>query len=89
MKNLQFTVEEKQLIVEALLFSAVTDVCSEHTQVHRLKMIEIAEKLNTNLGKLHNIYLFKPILEEYTEKEVYLAMNNFKNLPIQDIIEDK
>jgi hypothetical protein len=89
MKNLQFTVEEKQLIVEALLFMSVTDVCSEHTQVHRLKMIELAEKLNTNLGKLHNIYLFKTLAEEPIEPETQLVLSKFKNLPQQDIIEDR
>jgi hypothetical protein len=86
MKNLQFTLEEKQLIVEALLFVSATDVCSEHTQVHRIKMLEIAEKLNENLGKLHNIYLFT---ESAAEPESQYVLSRFKNLPQQDIIEDK
>ena len=89
MKNLQFTLEEKQLIVEALLFVSATDVCSEHTQVHRLKMLEIAERLNENLGKLHNIYLFKDFTESTAESETQYVLSKFKNLPQQDIIEDK
>ena len=86
MKGIQFTKEEKQLLVEALLFTSCTDICSDHTDVHRVKMFELAEKLNLDLGKLYNIYIFT---ENTTEDKITsLAIKKFGNLPIQDIITD-
>lgn len=82
MKGLQFTVEEKQLLVEALLFTSCTDVCSEHTQAHRVKMLELAERLNKDNGKLFNVYLFK---EDTKEKETEIVLSKFPNVPIEEI----
>lgn len=86
MKGLQFTTEEKQLIIEALLFTSCTDICSEHTDVHRKKMFELAEKLNTDVNKLYNIYLFASAVADDDMTE--LVTKKFNNLPIHDIITD-
>lgn len=83
MKGLQFTVEEKQLLVEALLFTSCTDVCSDHTSTHRLKMIELAERLNKDNGKLYNVYIFK---EDVEEKETELILSKFANIHIEENI---
>ena len=60
MKGLQLNTEEKQLLVESLLFAASCDVCSDHTPVHRKRMIELAEKvlrLTGSKSKLVNMPL--------------------------------
>lgn len=87
MKGLQFTTEEKQLIIEALLFTSCTDICSEHTDVHRKKMFELAEKLNTDVNKLYNIYLFAEAIAD-DDGMTKLVTEKFNNLPIHDIITD-
>lgn len=87
MKGIQFTTEEKQLIIEALLFSSITDVCAEWTRKHEKQMVDLAAKLNDTDTKLGNIYLFdegvlsNPKLAEYTKK-------TFPNLPRNSIIVD-
>ncbi len=88
MKNINFSIEESQLIIEALLFAACTDVCSDHTEAHRAKMIELASNLNSKFDKpqLHNIFLFKDNPVE--DKEAALLTEAFPNLPLQDIIAD-
>lgn len=84
MKGIQFTLEEKQLLIEALLFTSCTDVCSEHTKIHQIKMLDLAKKLNTDVGPLHNVYVY-PMEEDEICK---LAVEQFNNLPHQDIIKD-
>lgn len=87
MKGIQFSLEEKQLIVEALLFTSSADVCSDHTEAHRIKMIDIAAKLNDTLGKLYNIYVYKnSIVEDNTTN---MIVEKFNNIPLQDIISDE
>lgn len=86
MKGLQFTTEEKQLIIEALLFTSCTDICSEHTDAHRKKMFELAEKLNTDINKLYNIYLFAEAIAD--DDMTKLVTEKFNNLPVHDIITD-
>lgn len=90
MKGIQFTQEEKQLIVEALLFTSSADICSDHTDAHRLKMVDIATKLNEALGKLYNIYMYKNSIVEDATTDVILE--KFNNVPLQnidDIIHDE
>lgn len=90
MKGIQFTQEEKQLIVEALLFTSSADICSDHTDAHRIKMVEIATKLNEALGKLYNIYMYKNSIVEDATTDIILE--KFNNVPLQnidDIINDK
>lgn len=90
MKGIQFTLEEKQLIVEALLFTSSADICSDHTDAHRIKMVEIATKLNEALGKLYNIYMYKNSIVEDATTDIILE--KFNNVPLQnidDIINDK
>jgi hypothetical protein len=86
MKGLQFTTEEKQLLIEALLFTSCSEVCSDHTDVHRLKMISLAEKINDVPNKLYNIYTYKTNVDD--DKFTDLAIEKFTNLPIHDIITD-
>lgn len=87
MKGIQFTTEEKQLVIEALLFSSITDVCAEWTRKHEKQMVDLAAKLNDTDTKLVNVYLFdegvlnNPKLAEYTKKM-------FPNLPRNSIIID-
>ncbi len=87
MKGFQFTAEEKQLIVESLLFSASCDVCSDHTNKHREQMVKLAEKINDTNQKLYNIYIYETDLlddKKITEK----IIKNFSNLPLQTVITD-
>ena len=80
MKSIQLTTEEKQLIVEALLFSSITDICAEWTPKQDKLMIELAKKID-------NVYLFEggvldnPKLAEQTKEA-------FPNLPRNSIIVD-
>ena len=87
MKSIQLTTEEKQLIVEALLFSSITDNCAEWTPKQDKLMIELAKKINDVDIKLDNVYLFEggvldnPKLAEQTKE-------TFPNLPRNSIIVD-
>jgi hypothetical protein len=87
MKGIQLTLEEKQLLVEALLFSSITDICAEWTPKQHQLMLELAKKINVPDVRLNNIYLFEggpfdnPILAEQTKKD-------FTNLPRSSIITD-
>jgi hypothetical protein len=88
MKSIGFTLEESQLIIEALLFTASVDVCSDHTEVQRAKMVELAGVLNNKFDKprLNNVYIFN---EDVPECETTLKIiNSFSNIPLQDIIKD-
>ena len=87
MKGLQLSLEEKQLILEALLFTMHVDVCNEHTLGHRKKMLEIAKKINDPDIKLHNIYIYESGLceDEIAPKKIIEA---FPNLPVQTVITD-
>ena len=88
MKGIQFTLEEKQLLVEALLFTACTDVCSDHTDAHRAKMLQLAEALNWEVGKLHNIYLYKNKDLLFEDPDIAnKLLNNFKNIPVTEIVD--
>jgi hypothetical protein len=87
MKGTQLTIEEKQLLVEALLFSSVTDICAEWTPKQNQLMVDLAKRFNDPNVRLSNIYLFEsgpfdnPILAENTKKE-------FINLPCSSVITD-
>jgi len=87
MKGIQLTIEEKQLLVEALLFSSITDICAEWTPKQNQIMVDLAKKLNNTDVKLNNIYLFEggpfdnPVLAENTKKA-------FTNLPCSSVITD-
>jgi len=87
MKGIQLTLEEKQLLVEALLFSSITDICAEWTPKQHQLMVELAKKFNSSDIKLNNIYLFEggpfdnPVLAEQTKKD-------FINLPRSSVIVD-
>lgn len=87
MKGLQFTLEEKQLLLEALLFTTSCDVCSDHTLGHRKKMLELAKKINDPEIKLHNIYVYDSGIceDEIAPKKI---INSFPNLPVQAVITD-
>jgi hypothetical protein len=86
MKGLQLNTEEKQLLVESLLFAASCDVCSDHTPVHRKRMVELAEKVNDRNIKLHNIYMYKTgVFEDMTSEEI---SKRFPNIPRETIIQD-
>lgn len=84
MKGIQFTAEEKQLLVEALLFTASCDVSSEHSDVHRRRMIELAKRVNDVNQKLHNIYIYESGLNEDVTTEDLKKF--FPNLPAQFVI---
>lgn len=87
MKGVQFTEEEKQLIVETLLFSATADICAEWTPHQTELMLEIAKKLNNRDLKLESIYLFE---DEFVlnDPEVKKIIESFPNLPRQAAIVD-
>lgn len=81
MKSPQLTLEEQQLIVEALLFAVATDVCAEWNPKQLQQMLEVAKKLNNKDYKLPSIYIFGPSdgdLEEDTQNIV----KDFPNLPL-------
>lgn len=88
MKSINFSLEEVQLIIESLLFTSGTDVCSEHTDAQRIKMINLAESLNNKFDKpnLHNIYLYKDM--SVSDKTTPVITEKFSNLPLSDIITD-
>ena len=86
MKGLQFTLEEKQLLTEALLFTSITDICSDHTQVQRQRMIELAQRINNTEQKLHNIYIYESVTEDEITTESLVKA--FPNLPLQTVITD-
>jgi hypothetical protein len=86
MKGLQLNTEEKQLLVEALLFTASCDVCSDHTAVHRRRLLEIAEKVNDKNIKLHNIFVYKTGISDDTAPEE--IVKRFPNIPQETQIID-
>jgi hypothetical protein len=88
MKSISFSLEESQLIIEALLFTAGTGVCSEHTDVHRAKMFVLAENINNKFDKpaLHNIYMYKDDFAD--DVNTSLILEKFSNMPVSDIITD-
>ena len=86
MKGLQLNTEERQLLVESLLFTAHCDVCSDHTVTHRKRILELAEKINDKNNKLHNVYLYDTgVAEETTAAEL---TRKFPNIPIETVIQD-
>jgi hypothetical protein len=78
MKGLNLTTEEKQLIIEALLFSSSAEVCSEWTPKHNQDMVMLAKKLNNPEINLTNIYLFDPSSAD--DKATGLVQENFPAL---------
>ena len=86
MKGLQLSDEEKQLIIESLLFTSNVDVCSEHTEKQRAEMLNLVEKLNSPEIKLHNIYFHKSAV--YEEKSAETLLQRFPNVPAYDIFTD-
>jgi hypothetical protein len=86
MKGLQLNTEEKQLLVESLLFTASCDVCSDHTATHRKRILDLAEKINDKNVKLHNIFIYKTgISDDVTPDEI---ATKFPNVPRETIIQD-
>lgn len=87
MKGIQLTLEEKQLLVESLLFTASCDVCSDHTIKHRIEMINLAEKINIPDQKLHNIYIYSTnVIDDKNITETILK--KFPNMPKPPVITD-
>ena len=88
MKSISLSLEESQLVIEALLFTVGTDVCSDHTDVHRAKMLALAESINSKFDKptLHNIYLYKDPFA--SDNSTSLILEKFSNVPLNDIISD-
>lgn len=88
MKNVQFTVEERKLLVECLLFASGPDVCAEWALSRTKDMIELAKKLNDPIVKLDEIYLFESdFLED--EETVEELIKHFPNLPRANIFTEK
>lgn len=87
MKGVQFTIEEKQLLVEALLFTASCDVCSDHTNRHRAEMVNLAEKINNVDQKLYNVYVYSTDLLD-DKKITETILKKFPNLPKHTVITD-
>jgi len=88
MKGLQqLKIEDKQFLVEALLFTAHSDVCSDHTEVHRKRMFELAELINDNNIRLNNIYIFNDGSTQESVTPTGLT-KKFPNLPVETIIQD-
>lgn len=87
MKGTQFTVEEKQLIVEALLFSSTVDICAEWTPKQNALMIDLAKRLNETEVKLNTIYLFEGGVFDDDEIANRL-IKEFPNLPRSSVITD-
>ena len=86
MKGLQLNTEEKQLLVESLLFTASCDICSDHTPVHRKRMLDLAEKINDKNIKLHNIFIYETgVCDDFTVDELN---NRIPNIPRQTVIKD-
>jgi hypothetical protein len=86
MKGLQLNTEEKQLLVESLLFTACADVCSDHTLTHQKHILDLAEKINDKNIKLFNIYTFKSdIYSDAISEEVF---KRFPNIPQETEIID-
>ena len=84
MKGTQLNSEEKQLIVEALLYTAGVDVCGEWNPKQFETMFAIAQKINDPDIKLNNIYLFGGLVDPTITAEI---VEKFPNLP-KDIIKD-
>ena len=90
MKGIQFTAEEKQLLIEVLLFSSVTDVCAEWTSAQNEKLLDLAKKINDPNIKLNNVYLLEDGLGGYADPALLeRVMAEFPNLPRVNIIHDK
>jgi hypothetical protein len=86
MKGLQLNTEEKQLLVESLLFTASCDICSDHTPVHRKRMLDLAERINDKNIKLHNIFIYETgVSDDFTVDELN---NRIPNIPRQTVIKD-
>lgn len=87
MKGLQLSSEEKQLLIEALLYSTTPDVIAEWTS-HQLALLRsIAKKLNEENVKLSNIYLFGCESYQLTEESTQIV-KDFPNLPRVGVITD-
>lgn len=88
--KVQLSIEDKQLIIECLLFTACTDVCSEHTTAQQARMIKIAELLNkdNNDTPLKNIYVFSDSAVPFDDKCTPLILEKFKNLSSNSFLSD-
>ena len=80
MKGTQFTVEERKIITEALVFASCADVCAEWSKQDYNVMLELAKKLNDPVIKLDSVYLFEGGMFD-DEKTVEDITTNFPNLP--------
>lgn len=83
MKSPQFSLEEQQLIVEALLFSVGVDVCAEWTPKQNQIMLEVAKRINNKDYKLESVYLYEGD-QGLTFEEPEIAkkiIRDFPNLP--------
>lgn len=83
---MQLTAEEKQLLVESLLFTASCDVCAEHTKAQQELMVSLAKRLNNSDQKLYNIYVLEG--EHWDDKITESIIKDFSNLPHQTVITD-
>lgn len=81
MKGVQLTSEEKQLLVEALLFSSHVDVNAEWSRKHESDMVALAKKLYDNDQKLSNIFIFEGHGEHEDPAKVAQLRKDFPGLP--------
>lgn len=87
MKGTQFTVEERKILTEVLLFAASADICAEWSNEKTDLMIELAKKLNDPVVKLDSIYLFEGGMFD-NEDIVEDISKSFPNLPRTSVITD-
>jgi hypothetical protein len=83
-----FTVKEKKLLVECLLFASGPDICAEWTPNCARDMVNLAKKLNDPMVKLDKIYLFEYDMFE-DEQTVEEIIKHFPNLPRANIFTEK
>lgn len=87
MKSIQFTADEKKLLVECLLFSSMIDICAEWTPKQNQDMIDLAKKINDSNVRLDSIYIFDKCKFD-NPKIVAEVVKEFPNLPHTSIIEN-
>jgi hypothetical protein len=74
LEEIMLTKEEKQIVIDALIFSSCCDICANWNKDYQMKMLKIAKRLGTNPSE--NIELFKGGVYE-DEKEAIFIDTNF------------
>jgi len=88
MRNIEFTVREKKLLTECLLFASGPDICAVWPPERTKEMLELAKKLNDPIVKLDEIYLFETTFFE-DEDTVEEITKHFPNLPRENIFTER